>query len=242
MLDIIKKLDAGTIRGLAVATIPLLILIGSVFGLDEAWFKVQLELWAEKAALFVTLAGVAYAAWSRLFKPNPPLTQTAVDETARLLKEGKIQTLTLPASPPPGKQGGYIRAGVLALILALSVAGTGLLALPGCASMGVPVAQGWNERLASAYSLVTTVREAAIVRLDGQVAKAQGLEEERKKAVLLAAKADAQNLQDQADSARRALDVARELKGLNIEAAEERLTSTLRILEALQKYVEDNPS
>jgi hypothetical protein len=241
MLDVIKKLDAGTIRGLAVATIPLLILIGSTFGLDEAVFKANLEMWAEKAALFVTLAGVAYAAWSRLFKPNPPLTETAVKETARLLKEGKLQTLTPPSQGPASKQGGYIRAGLLGLILALSVALPAVLALSGCQVLGVPAATGWNERLAGGYSLVTTVREAAGVRLDGQVAKAQGVEEERRRVLLLAAKADAQNLQDQADKAREGLDIARDLRGLNLGAAEERLTSTLRILEALQKYVEENP-
>lgn len=241
MLDVIKKLDAGTIRGLAVATIPLLILIGSVFGLDEAMFKANLELWAEKAALFVTLAGVAYAAWSRLFKPNPPLTQTAVDETVRLLEEGKIQTLTPPAAAPRSKQGGYIRAGMLGLILALSVALPAVLSLQGCQTLGVPAPQGWNERLAGGYSLVTTVREAAGVRLDGQVARAQGLDEERKRVVLSTAKVDAQNVQDQADKAREGLDIARDLRGLNLGAAEERLTSTLRILEALQKYVEETP-
>lgn len=236
MLDVIKKLDAGTIRGLAVATIPLLLLLASAFGIDEAVFKANLELWAEKIALGVTLAGVAYAAWSRLFKPNPPLTQTAVDETVRLLKEGKIQATPPPASGPGGKQGGYARPQYLALILALTAA---LTTLAGCGTLGLPTAEGFNERLAAGYSSVTGVRDGAGVMLDGKVRVAEAMPEEQRKALLDAAKADAQNLQDQADKAREALDVTRTLRGVNFEAAEQRLASTLLIVKALQKYLEE---
>lgn len=236
MLDIIKKLDAGTIRGLAVATIPILILLGSAFGLDEAVFKANLELWAEKIALGVTLAGVAYAAWSRLFKPNPPLTQTAVDKTAQMVKDGELRTITPPASGPGGKQGGYARPHHLMLILALTAT---LTTLAGCETLGLPTVEGFNERLAAGYSSVTSVRDGAGVMLDGKVRVAEAMPEDQRKATLDAAKADAQNLQDQADKAREALDVTRTLRGVNFEAAEQRLTSTLLIVKALQKYLEE---
>lgn len=234
MLEVIKKLDSGTIRGLIVATIPLLVLLGSFFGVDEAVFKANLEGWGEKLVALASLGGVVWAAYARVFKPTPPLTETAAKATQDMLQaqaQGKA------------KQGGFARAGMLALILALSVALPAILALPGCTVLGVPVAQGWNERLAGGYSAVTAVRETASVLLEGKV-RAAGAEQdpERKSALLAAAKADAQNLQDQADKAREALDVARTLRGVDFEAAEERLTSTLRILEALQDYLkEENP-
>jgi hypothetical protein len=232
MLEVIKKLDSGTIRGLIVATIPLLVLLGSFFGVDEAVFKANLEGWGEKLVALASLAGVAWAAYARVFKPTPPLTETAAKATQDMIQsQGKA------------KQGGMARAGMLALILALSLALPAVLAMQGCTTLGVPVAQGWNERLAGGYSAVTAVRETASVLLEGKVRAANAEPDpERRSAMLATAKADAQNLQDQADKAREALDVAKTMRGVNFEAAEERLTSTLRILEALQDYLkEENP-
>lgn len=234
MFDVIKKLDSATIRGLVVATIPLLVLIGSFFGLDEAVFSATLQGWGEKLVALVSLAGVTYAAYARLFKATPPLTKTAQEETARLIQDGVIRETPQPASR--GKQGGYARPCTLALILAL----TATLTTPaGCETLGLPTAKGFNERLAAGYSSVTAVRDGAGAMLDGKVRAAQSVPEDQRVAILAAAKADAQNLQDQADKAREALDVARTLKGVNFEAAEQRLTSTLRIVSALQKYLEE---
>lgn len=128
---------------------------------------------------------------------------------------------------------------MLALILALSLA---LAALPGCVQLGFQTSGGFNDRLAAGYSLVTAVSEGAGVVLDSRVRAAQNEPDpERRSALIAAAKADAQNLKDQAQKAKEALDVARSLRGVNFEAAEERLVSTLRVLEALQRYLEENP-
>lgn len=227
MLEIIKKLDSGTIRGLIVATIPLLVLIASFFGVDEAVFQAKLEGWGEKLVAFVSLFGVAWAAYARVFKPTPPLTEKAAQATQTMIQ-----------AQEKARQGGYIRAGMLALILALSVA---LAALPGCAQLGLQTSGTFNDRLAGGYSTVTAIAEGAGVLLDARVRAAQSEPDpDRRSAMLAAARADAQNLKDQAQRAKDALDVARSLRGVNFEAAEERLVSTLRVLEALQRYLEEN--
>lgn len=228
MLEIIKKLDSGTVRGLIVATIPLLVLIASFFGVDEALFQAKLEGWGEKLVSFVTLFGIAWAAYARVFKPTPPLTEKAAQATQAMLQEQERS-----------RQGGFVRAGMLALILTLSAI---LMALPGCAQLGLQTSGTFNDRLAAGYSLVTAVAEGAGVVLDSKVRAAQNEPDpERRSALIAAAKADAQNLKDQAQGAKEALDVARSLRGVNFEAAEERLASTLRVLEALRRYLEENP-
>jgi len=154
---------------------------------------------------------------------------------------GFLNTFQAPStedSSGPDYEGGYIRAPMLALILALSVA---LAALPGCAQLGFQTSGGFNDRLAAGYSLVTVVSEGAGIVLDSKIRAAQNEPDpERRGALIAAAKADAQNLKDQAQKAKEALDVARSLRDVNFEAAEERLVSTLRVLEALQRYLEEN--
>lgn len=222
MLEIIKKLDAGTVRGLIVATVPLLVLLGSFFGLDEAAFGAKLEGWGEKLVALVSLGGVAWAAYARLLKPTPPLTETA----ARLTQERLGQEAA-------GKQGGYAGLGLLGTILALSLA---LGALAGCAQLGLQTSGTFNDRLAGGYGLVTAVADGAGIMLDAKVRAAQGKPD--RDALVAAARADAQSLKDQAQSAKDALDAARALRGVDFKAAEQRLTSTLVVLEALQRYLE----
>jgi hypothetical protein len=111
MLDIIKKLDSATIKALAVATVPLLALIGTFIGIDEAVFKAKAEVVVQGLLAFVTLGGIAWAAWSRLFKPNPPLTETALQKTIDMVKYGELKTV-----PTPPKQGGYASTPLLFLV------------------------------------------------------------------------------------------------------------------------------
>ena len=217
MLEIIKKLDAGTIRGLVVATIPLLVLIASLFGVDEALFEAKLAEWGEKVALLVSLAGVTWAAYARLFNPTPPLTETAANKTLEMLKSQN----PAPPSAGGGKQGGYVRAGMVGLILAFSVAGVTALSLSSCAALGVPSPQGFNEKLATGYSTLSSVRTAT--------------------ASLLSARSitvvEADGVQAKADEARLLLDEASNLKGVDFQNAEVRLVSALRVLAALDSFV-----
>ncbi len=232
MLDVIKKLDSNTIRGLIVVTIPLLVLIASFFGIDEAVFSAKLEGIGEKIVSLVALLGVAWAAYGRLFQPSPPLTDTAVKATAQRLVEEEAGRGQSGGPGVMGTGGGN----ALALILAL---GFVLTALPGCASMGIQP-KGFNDRLASGYSLVTAVADSAGILLDGKLRVADMEPDATKREQLRAvAKANAQNLKDQAQQAKDALDIARRMRGINFDEADQRLASTLQILEALQRYLEE---
>lgn len=219
MLKVIGMLDAGTVRGLIVATVPLLVLIASFFGVDEAVFKANLEGWGEKAVALVSLAGVAWAAYARVFKPTPPVTETAAKATQERLQ----------------KEGGFAKAGMLAVLLGLSGA---LVAVAGCQALGLEPANTFNKRLASGYTTVTAISQATGIWLDGQVQAAQAEPPDRRQALLAALRKDAQNILDTARQAKDGLDVAASLRGVDLKAAELRLASTLRILQSLQSYLE----
>lgn len=143
---------------------------------------------------------------------------------------------TWPGSPAMA-QGPWVDKGLaMLLILALSVT---LGMLQGCATLGVPAAKTFEERLAVGYATVTSVREAALTFLRDKADDAQNEEDPAKRdALLKQASDDAQNIQDQADEARRALDISRSLKGVDFKAADARLASTLQVLSALQTYLE----
>ena len=90
-----------------------------------------------------------------------------------------------------------------------------------CTGLGQPTPQTFNERLATGYSLVTTVRNTA-------------------ETLLLADKItpdDAQTVQDQANSARTALDVTRTLHSTEPLAADDRLSSIITGLKAIDAYL-----
>jgi hypothetical protein len=93
-----------------------------------------------------------------------------------------------------------------------------LIILAGCAALGVPTPQSFNERVAAGYVSVTGVRTTAATLLNGQVISSS----------------DAENVQKQAEVAREALDVARTLPAID---AENKLTSALSILEAARAYL-----
>lgn len=227
MLEIIKKLDSGTIRGLIVATIPLLVLIASFFGVDEALFQTRLEGIGEKIVALVSLFGVAWAAYARVFKPTPPLTETAAKATQeKLVKEETARS----------SQGGFAS---LKMVCALNLAVWTVALVTACGSLGLQTGGGFNDRLAGGYSTVTALYEVISIRIDTQLKEAnEELDRDVRSDKIAAIKADAQNLKDQVTSVKEGLDVVKRLKGVNFQDAEARLASTLIILEALQKYVE----
>jgi NADH:ubiquinone oxidoreductase subunit 4 (subunit M) len=97
-----------------------------------------------------------------------------------------------------------------------------LFMLTACASLGLPTAKTFNERAAVAYGTVTTVRETT--------------------ASLLVAKkitaSDAQNVQNQANTAREGIDLARSVVATNPGDADTKLTAAITVLSALQTYLE----
>ena len=90
------------------------------------------------------------------------------------------------------------------------------LALSACAS--VPQPKTFNERLAYGYTTVTTIRQIGTNLVTAGKISAN----------------DAQNVQDQANNARVGLDIAKTLSG---QAAEDKLTVTLTLLQGLQSYL-----
>ncbi len=98
----------------------------------------------------------------------------------------------------------------------------GLLAASvGCAQLGVPSVDTFNQRAAVAISTVTAVRATATTML-----------QERK-----ITSEDAQNVQDGANTARAGIEVARTLSKVNLAQADNKLTAVSTALQALNAYL-----
>lgn len=96
-----------------------------------------------------------------------------------------------------------------------------LALLAACGSMGVPKPETFNEGVLAAYSTVTSARmTAGTLLVAGKISRA-----------------DAVNVQKQADNAREAIDIARVLYDVDPAAAQNKLTSTLTILQILNDYL-----
>ena len=97
--------------------------------------------------------------------------------------------------------------------------GLAIMLLQACAALGVPKPESFPERLAAGYVTVTANRQLNTALLGAGILSAR----------------DGKNVQDQNDNARAGLDVAATLGGA---AAEDKLASTLRIVDELKKYLE----
>lgn len=103
-------------------------------------------------------------------------------------------------------------------VVLLSVA----VAVAACATLGLPEAKTFNERIAVEISSVTAVRDTALTLL-----KAKKITPD-----------DAQNVQDQANTVRAGLDITRTLGGTNPAAAELRLDAARATIKGLTLYLE----
>lgn len=186
---------SNTLRGLVIAALAQLT---QMLGITETTTSEDITGAVDKLLDVVSLAATAYAAWARTRQPTPPVT------------------LTQAAADAQSAQGGFARPLMLALLLAIAVPAT--LVLSGCASLGMPAPQTFNERLAAGYVSATSIRMSATTLLNGSVITS----------------GDAENLQKQADVAREGLDIARALPALQ---AEDKLQATLVILQAAQTYL-----
>ncbi len=95
-----------------------------------------------------------------------------------------------------------------------------LLLLAGCAQLGIQP-QTFNEKLAVAVTTVTTVRTSTTALLQAGKITA----------------ADAQNVQNQANTAREGLDLARTINATNPQGAADKLSAATAVLTALQGYI-----
>lgn len=96
-----------------------------------------------------------------------------------------------------------------------------LLLVVGCAALGLATPQTFNEKLAVGYGTVTAVRQAATTLVSSGKLSPD----------------DAQNVQDQANNIRAALDIARTMNKTDPIAAQTKLDSTIVVLQALQAYL-----
>lgn len=90
-----------------------------------------------------------------------------------------------------------------------------------CASFGVPKLDTFNKRMAGAFVTLTEVRKTNLqLGVSG-----------------LTSKQDVKNVNDQLDSLRQGLDVARQYEALEQGAGDDKLQLTISALLALQTYV-----
>jgi len=103
----------------------------------------------------------------------------------------------------------------------LALGSLSVVGLQGCAALGIPSPQSFNERLAVGYSTVTSARNTATSLLGaGKISVS-----------------DAENVLEQTDNARAGLDIAREIHAATPDAANARLTAVLTGLRALEVYL-----
>src|SRR5687767_10359580 len=133
-----------------------------------ALFGVNLGGLDVDATLVSVFAGIAavIAVWTtvtRIFKPAPNLSATAVRKEVAMVKAGDI-----PPSPTgPGTQRGFFRAALLACV-ALASAGVALVSMSGCA--GTKAAYGAADSLPdTAY--VVAEHYAAVVKEAADIAQ-----------------------------------------------------------------------
>lgn len=91
----------------------------------------------------------------------------------------------------------------------------------GCASLGVPPADTFSEKLAAGYSLNAQVRATATELLNAKKISSS----------------DGQNVMDQTNNFRAGLDIARTMAMTNLESAESKLNAVRNGMTALQSYL-----
>ena len=96
-----------------------------------------------------------------------------------------------------------------------------LLILSACASLGIPTAETFSEKLAAGYTLNTAVRQSATTMLQSKSITAD----------------DADSVLKTTDASRQGLDVAKSLAKTDMTAADAKLTATRTVLLALQAYL-----
>lgn len=96
-----------------------------------------------------------------------------------------------------------------------------LMALAGCQYFGVPKPETFNQKLATGYATVTTIRQTATTLLQADKITVD----------------DAQKAQDQCDNFRAGLDIARSIAATDPQGADTRLQAAIVGLNALNAYL-----
>lgn len=133
----------------------------------------------------------------------------------RLKATQPAHLVTAPTMPPSPLQSGMAHPAFLVWITCMIVAGL----VMGCAALGVPTPQTFNQQEAVAITTVTTVRTTTTTLLQAGKITA----------------ADAQNVEDQADTARTGINLA--AADADLQGATDKLAAALQILTTLQTYL-----
>src|SRR5688572_23337455 len=192
----------------------LVVAVLSIIGVQVEW-DVDAQMAVIIDGVLAVLSGVLafWTLFTRATKPAPNLTETAKAKEVAMVEKGAlpVEKASLEAVnaastgvseavvKPPTMQGGYARASMLIALVALSA----------CAVLGVPTPETFNQRAAFALTQVTAVRESATQLVTSGAISAD----------------DAQNIQDQANSARAGIDLAIVFKATDPENAENRLAA-----------------
>jgi hypothetical protein len=201
MLERIALMDSAVIRGLLLAVVGLLGLVLSFFGIDEAAFGEKATRMVDAVMLLITAGGVFYAGYSRATKPNPPLTDAAVERTLLMQQ----------------KQGGLVRAAMLALLLGASIPAIAIL--PGCATV-----QGMSLEQRAKFALDT---HTAVTRSIADAVDARQISSDT-----------AQRYESIAKDSRALIESAIALSGSDVSTAEGQLQLANDILVRLQEYLD----
>lgn len=158
MLEKIALLDSHVIRALLIAIVGVIGMALSLFGVDDKLFSSKAEGFVDAVMLLVTAGGVVYAAYARITKPTPPITEKAVKRTEDLASTRVSSWLPF----------------VLAVGLALT--------LSGCAAFGVENPQGFRDRALVAEQTVNGVIAATTSSLNAGSIKSDDAEYVRRSA------------------------------------------------------------
>jgi hypothetical protein len=94
MLEKIAMLDSTVLRALLVAFAGLVGAVLRAFGVGSDLFEKAVMDIIDQVMLCLTAVAVLYAAYARITKPNPPLSDKAVVDTQRLVDEGKLTPIS----------------------------------------------------------------------------------------------------------------------------------------------------
>ena len=92
MLEKIAMLDSSVVRALLVALAGLIGAVLRAFGVGSDLFDKNIMAVIDQIMLCLTALAVLYAAYARITKPNPPLSDAAVNKTQQLVDEGKLKS------------------------------------------------------------------------------------------------------------------------------------------------------
>jgi hypothetical protein len=172
MLAKMALMDSHVIRALLVAIAGLVGIAISMFSAGNATaFNSHAPGAIDALMLLFTTAAVAYAAYARLMRPTPPITDTAVAATVALAAKQTMQP-SVPIALYP-----TLLPCLLVMGLALS-----LLGLTGCAALGGEPSKGFADSAYTTEQAVNGVIAAATNSLDAGTIKSSDAEYVRKTA------------------------------------------------------------